>query len=115
MLWTYTSTLWQIHGDSKGLRSGPLNRVRGSCGIVSDTPPIGYPPRVHISHPETRDPLISNAPQTSSHEHSTRAIPLSLGEGNRGNLRRSDEMVAGMEPGERTLSTFVFHGWWTNW
>ena len=78
----------------KALEEVPLNRPRRSCGVVPD-----IPPRVHISHLETRVPLISNDPQTSSHKHPTRAIPLRLVEGNRGNLKRSDGMAAGVELG----------------
>ena len=62
----------------KALEEVPRNRTRGCRGITIDPPPIGYPPSVHFSHLETRDPLVSSDPQTSSHERQIRAIPLIL-------------------------------------
>lgn len=87
----------------KALEEVPLNRTQGDRGIMPYLP-IAYPSRVHFSHVENRDPLVSNDPQTSSHERRTRASPLSLGENGHGNFRRSDEMAANVEPGWHQVS-----------
>ena len=42
----------------KALEEVPLNRTQGGRGITPYLPPVGYPPRVHFSYLETRDPLV---------------------------------------------------------